>query len=84
MKNTYEREVKAQCPVKPDDRDRYDFVIESATIIKVEDINAFFDAHAGEKSVFQETLTAKCATTLGAKVTSVGYHSGVKVTCVAP
>lgn len=81
MKNTYEIEVRAQCPVNPSDTDLYAFTIESEALIEVEKITAFFAANAGEKNVFQEALTQKCAVTLGARVRSVGYHSGVKVTC---
>lgn len=84
MKNTYEVEVRAQCPVNPSDRDVYLFTIESGSLIQVEEIVAFFKDRAGVKQVFQEDLTHQCAVTLGAKVTSVGWHSGVKVTCEAP
>ena len=84
VKNTYEIEVKAQCPVNPADTDLYAFTIESESLIEVEKIVEFFKANAAEQKVFQEALTQKCAVTLGAKVTSVGYHSGVKVTSVAP
>ena len=84
MKNTYEIEVRAQCPVNPSDVDLYAFSIESDTIIEVEEITRFFAKHAGDAKVFQEDLTQKCAVTLGARVKSIGYHSGVKVTCVAP
>lgn len=84
MKNLYQIEVKAQCPVNAADTDRYEFTIESETMIEVERITEFFDSYSGDKNVFQEKLTQKCATTLGAIVTSVGYHSGVKVTCTAP
>lgn len=84
MLNRYEVEVKAQCPVNPTDTDLYVFTIESRTIIEVEKIAAFFAAHAGEKNIFQEALTQKCAVALGASVTSVGWHSGIKVTCCAP
>lgn len=84
MKCTYEYEVRAQCPVNPSDTDLYKFTIESESIIEVEKITAFFKAHAGEKNVFQEALTNQCAVTLGAKVTSDGWHSGVHVVCVAP
>jgi hypothetical protein len=80
----YEVEVRAQCPVNPDDRDMYAFVIETQAMIEVERIVAFFGEHAGTRNVFQEALTQKCAVTLGAKVISVGWHSGVKVTCEAP
>lgn len=84
MKNRYEVEVRAQCPVNSEDTDLYQFVIESETLIEVENIAAFFKANAGKKNVFQETLTMQCAVTLGANVTSVGWHSGIKVTCEAP
>ena len=84
MINTYEVEVRAQCPVNSDDTDLYAFTIRSETIIEVEKIVAFFKDKAGQKEVFQEVLTQQCAVTLGARVKSVGWHSGVKVTCEAP
>lgn len=84
MKNTYEIEVRAQCPVNPTDTDLYQVTIESELIIQVEEIIAFFNEHADKREVYQEQLTRLAAVTIGAKVTSVGYHSGVKVTCVAP
>ena len=84
MKCSYEVEVRAQCPVMPDDTDVYQFTIESESIVQVERIVEFIGANAGKKHIFQEDLTNKCAVALGARVTSVGWHSGVKVTCVAP
>ena len=84
MKNIYEVEVRAQCPVNPSDVDLYQFTIESETIIEVERIGMFFTEHAGDTEVYQEALTQKCAVTLGARVKSVGIHSGIKVTCHAP
>lgn len=84
MKNTYHIEVRAQCPVNPTDTDRYEFAIESESIIEVERIAAFFAAEAGKKEVFQEELTRRCAVTLGAKVRSEGWHSGIRVMCEAP
>lgn len=84
MKNKYEVEVRAQCPVNPSDTDLYHFTIESETIIEVEKIAAFIKENAGKKEVFQETLTQQCAVSLGARVTSVGIHGGIKITCVAP
>jgi len=83
MRNTYEIDVRAQCPVNPKDTDLYAFTIESDDIIEVEKIVAFFKQRRKLK-IFQEALTQQCAVTLGARVTSVGVHSGVKVTCVAP
>jgi hypothetical protein len=84
MKNIYEVEVRAQCPVNPSDVDCYTFRIESDAMIEVEKILDFFADNAGLKQLFQEALTLKCAVRLGARVVSVGWHSGVKVTCEAP
>lgn len=84
MKNTYELDVRAQCPVNPSDTDLYAFTIESESLIEVEKIVAFFKENAGKKNIFQEALTQQCAVTLGARVTSIGWHSGIKVTSVAP
>jgi hypothetical protein len=84
MKCKYEYQVRAQCPVVPTDTDLYQFTIESEHLIEVEKIRDFFTKHAGQKETFQEVLTQQCAVTLGAQVTSVGWHGGVKVTCAAP
>lgn len=84
MKNTYELEVRAQCPVNPADTDLYAVKIESETMIEVERILAFFKQHAGKTQVFQESLTQAAAVAIGARVTTVGVHSGVTVTCIAP
>lgn len=84
MRNTYEYEVRAQCPVQPNDRDVYKFTIYSESLIEVEKIVAFFAANADKREVFQEALTQQCAVTLGAQVRSEGWHSGVRVICEAP
>ena len=84
MINQYKLQVRAQCPVNPSDVDLYDFTIESQSLIQVEHILEFFKTYAGKAEVFQEELTRLCAVTLGAKVTSVGWHSGVHVICTAP
>lgn len=84
MKCRYDIEVRAQCPVNPSDTDLYEFVIESENLIEVEKIADFFAKNAGQKETFQEVLTQQCAVTLGARVTSTGWHSGIKVTCHAP
>lgn len=84
MKCRYEYQVRAQCPVVPTDTDLYQFTIESENLIEVEKIAAFFMENAGKKETFQEALTQQCAVTLGAQVTSIGWHSGIKVTCHAP
>jgi hypothetical protein len=80
MKCKYEYEVRAQCPCNTSDTDVYQFTIDSESIILVEKIAEFFDKHAKNQNVFQEDLTQKCAVTLGARVTSVGWHHGIKVT----
>lgn len=84
MRNTYSIQVRAQCPINPSDTDLYDFTLESESIIEVEKIVAFFGAQAGSRNTFQEALTQLCAVTLGARVRSVGMHSGVRVICEAP
>jgi hypothetical protein len=84
VQNSYEIQVRGQCPVNPTDTDVYAFHIESEVLIEVEKIVAFFAANAGKSQVFQEVLTQTCAVALGARVTSIGWHSGVKVTCRAP
>jgi hypothetical protein len=84
MRCRYDIEVRAQCPVNPSDTDLYQFAIESESLIEVEKIAAFFKENGGKKETFQEALTQQCAVTLGAKVTSTGWHSGIKVTCEAP
>ena len=61
MKNIYEIQVRAQCPVNPSDTDLYAFTLESETLIEVEKIVAFFKAYAGAKEQFQEALTQMCA-----------------------
>lgn len=81
MKCKYEIEVQAQCPCEPENTDRYQFTIESESIIVVEKIAEFFDKNAKAKNIFQEDLTYKCAVALGAKVTSEAWHHGIKVTC---
>jgi hypothetical protein len=53
MKNTYQLEVRAQCPVNPADTDLYTFTIESETLIEVEKIVAFFATNAARKKSFK-------------------------------
>lgn len=78
----YEVTIRAACPVD-EAGDVYDCVIESPAIVKVEDI---LDAVAAyqKRPAFQEDITSDLARTLRCKVTTVGFHSGVKTTVVAP
>lgn len=71
--------VTAICPVdlKPD---HYEAVVECSCVVKVEDILAAVEGLKG-RCIFQEALTQELARLLGAKVTTAGYHSGVKTIC---
>lgn len=71
--------MKARCPVREQQTDVYEFVIESPTMIKVEDILDFFACL--DAPIYQEDLTRQCAQHLGARVRSTGWHSGVKTVC---
>lgn len=78
----YETRLVAACPV--DDRpDVYEMLFESAETIQVEDIIAELSPYMGRK-VFQEDITSELARKLKCKVTSVGWHSGIKTTVIAP
>jgi hypothetical protein len=71
--------ITAACPVdqKPD---HYEAVVESSRIVKVEDILAAV-ARFTQTPMFQEELTQELARVLAAKVTTTGYHSGVRTVC---
>jgi hypothetical protein len=79
MKVTHEMTFARRCPVD-DALDHYELCVETTRTVKVEDILAAIEA-LPEKS-FQEEITAALAAKLGCSVTTVGYHSGVKTTCV--
>jgi len=83
MQNTYTLEVRAACPVHDGEKDLYHVTVTSQALIEVELIIAFFDRFKTQK-IFQEELTCKAATALGARVETIGIHSGVTVHCVAP
>jgi len=80
MRVTHELTFNRQCPVD-DAQDRYELCVETTRTVKVEDILAAIEA-LPEKA-FQEEITAALAAKLGCRVTTVGYHSGVKTTCVS-
>ena len=79
MKITYEVVVSALCPVDglPD---RYEAEIHSTAVIHVESILEVVSKISGKK-MFQEDLTQELARAIGARIITVGYHSGVKTTC---
>jgi hypothetical protein len=78
----YSLTIRCACPVD-ELSDVYQSEFESAVTIKVEDIlEAVRPFESGR--MFQEDLTASLARTLGCKVTTRGYHSGVETVIVAP
>lgn len=78
----YETRISAACPMdgKPD---IYEATFTSEETIKCEDILEAIAPYAIEKA-FQEQITADLARKLRCKVQTVGYHSGVKTTVIAP
>lgn len=78
----YETRIVALCPVdsKPD---VYEATFESDDTIRCEDILAAIGKWATE-AAYQEQITADLARSLRCKVTTIGYHSGVKTTVIAP
>lgn len=78
----YETRIEAACPVD-DKPDVYEATFESHDTIRCEDILAAIGKYATEKA-YQEAITADLARALRCRVTTVGYHSGVKTTVVAP
>jgi hypothetical protein len=77
----YELKIKSGCP-EDNGRDDYQLIIRSFRPVPVEII---LDAVRKYESrlIFQENITAELARDLGAEVTTIGYHSGVKTTCCA-
>lgn len=67
------------CPVNGA-LDTYHVSVEANRMIKVEDILAI--VAAVPEKMFQEDITAHLAAELCCGVTTTGYHSGVKTTCV--
>jgi hypothetical protein len=83
MNCKYEVTVRAICPIHKV-QDTYDVTVESPHEIIVESILEFVAALATVEET-QENLTDTIASKFpGTQITSVGYHSGVKTTVVAP
>ena len=78
----YETKIIALCPVDSGN-DVYEATLEAEDTIRCEDIIAAVGRYATEKS-YQEAITADLARRLRCRVTTVGYHSGVKTTVIAP
>lgn len=80
MKVRHELTIRGKCPVN-DALDTYEAAFETETLVKVEDILAAVAALPSP--AFQEDITQRLAAVLGCRVTTVGYHSGVRTTCSA-
>ena len=79
MRVTYSLTIQAVCPVDKK-KDVYEVEVIADRTIPVEDILRLTQ---DQPEAFQETLTENLARLLGAKVISIGYHSGVKTVCEA-
>jgi hypothetical protein len=80
MRVTHELTLTRLCPVD-DGIDHYRVRIETTRLLTVEKIYAAIGG-LPEKE-YQERLTVLLAAALDAKVTTIGFHSGVKTTCEA-
>lgn len=79
---TYETRISAACPMDGQP-DIYEATFTSENTIKCEDILEAIAPYAVEKA-FQEQITSDLARKLRCTVKTVGYHSGVKTTVIAP
>lgn len=71
--------ITAVCPVDQK-MDVYEAVIECDRVLRVEEIIAAVDKCTRQPE-FQEAITRDIARELAVKVTTTGYHSGVKTVC---
>lgn len=79
---TYETRIIAACPMDGGP-DVYEATFTSDDTIKCEAILEAIAPYAVEKA-FQEQITADLARKLRCTVKTVGFHSGVKTTVIAP
>lgn len=83
MTNIYRLQVRAMCPIHADLIDVYDVEIRSGATLPVENILAHFKQYETQQ-IFQEEMTRKACVALGGSIKTVGIHSGVEVTSLAP
>lgn len=76
----HELTMHCTCPVNGA-RDSYQVIVEANRVVKVEDIIAA--VRSMPDRMFQEDITQALAAELDCGVTTIGYHSGVKTTCLA-
>ncbi len=74
--------IHCVCPVD-ESADVYDAVFESDDLIKVESIIDAVRAY-DTQAAFQEDITRSLARILGCRVSTIGYHSGVRTEVFAP
>lgn len=74
--------VTAKCPINKETIDMYEVTIECSRLLPVECILAEIAIYR-DKEIYQERMTEDLAKILIAKVTTVGFHSGVKTVCEA-
>ncbi len=80
MKVTHEFTMRAVCPVDGKS-DLYAVTVETDRLLKIEDILGEISA-AAEEPDFQENITVDLARRLGAHVTTIGVHTGIKTTVI--
>jgi hypothetical protein len=73
--------VLSACPVDGQ-RDVYEVEVEVDFVLPVEHILAAV-SRLTKEALFQEALTERLARELGARVRTIGTHSGVKTVCEA-
>lgn len=81
MKVTYELEMVSSCPADglPD---VYHVIVEAERAIPAERVKLVVEEVAAIQQ-YQEKHTEMLARLLAARVTTIGYHYGVKTTCSA-
>jgi hypothetical protein len=75
--NTYELAFSAECP-NGALTDCYQIIIRSHRTIMVESIHEALNRMP--KSIFQEDLATCLRNMLGAEITVIGWHHGIKIT----
>jgi len=81
MNVKHKLEIVALCPVNGE-KDCYKMTVRTKRVIYVEKILKLVDKYK-KKKISQEELTHKIARKLGASVTTIGFHSGVKTKVTA-
>ena len=77
--NIYELNHIAKCP-NGVLSDSYEITIKSSKTIMVEDI--LHELEKIESHIYQEDLATKLRSAIGAEISIVGYHHGIKITTI--